>query len=40
MIDEIKKLNYKINLSKSDQLWIQNEYPNIKISPNKLSGEI
>jgi hypothetical protein len=40
MIDEIKKLNYKINLSKSDQLWIQNEYPNIKILPNKLSGEI
>lgn len=40
MIDEIKKLNYKINLSKSDQLWIQNEYPNIAISPNKLRGEI
>lgn len=40
MIEEIKKLNYKINLSNSDQLWIQNEYPNITISPNKLSGEI
>lgn len=40
MIDEDKKLNYKITLSERDKHWIKIEHPSIKISSNKLSGEI